>query len=98
MKITLLVLTCCTTLAPALLAQNQDRPQGTRAATQQTLPTNARQFRRLKIPGDEVEKNVRRLTKELRWYKTLGAALGSARAKGRPVLWVQALGELKGFL
>ena len=99
MKITLLVLTGCTMLAPTLFAQSQGRrsPQETVAA-RQGVPTNARQFRRLRIPGEEVEKNVGRLTEELHWFKTLGGALGSGRAKGRPILWVQALGELDGFL
>jgi len=62
------------------------------------MPTNARQFRQLKVPGEQVEQNVKRMLEELRWYKSLTGALQAGSRKGRPVLWIQALGELDGFI
>ena len=59
---------------------------------------SARSFRKLTVPGVEVAKNVKRLTTELRWHKNLSSALAAGRAKGKPVVWIQALGDLKGFL
>ena len=46
----------------------------------------------------EVAQNVRKLTTEMRWYSSIGSALGAARSKGKPVVWIQALGDLDGFL
>jgi len=88
-NVTLLVLACCTA-APALVAQT--------AAVEPAMPTNARQFRQLKVPGEQVEQNVKRMLEELRWYKSLTGALQAGSRKGRPVLWIQALGELDGFI
>ena len=34
----------------------------------------ARTFRKLKVSGEQVEKNVAKLTDELKWFKTLGGA------------------------
>lgn len=67
-----------------------------RADTQQRQ--TPRSFRRLEVPGDEVESNVRTLLRKLRWHSSLSGALQSARAKGKPVVWIQALGDLNGFL
>ncbi len=95
-KLQVVLLASCTLLAPALIAQGQD--PGKTGAVQTSMPTNARQFKRMKMPGTDVEKNVKRLISELRWYKSLRSALAAGRAKGRPVLWIQALGDLDGFL
>lgn len=57
-----------------------------------------RKFKRLTVPGDVVETNVERLTTRMRWHKRLGAALAEGKAKGKPVVWIQALGDLEGFL
>ena len=86
---TLLVLMTCLA-APAVFAQT--------SASHSTLPTNARQFRKLKVPGEQVEKNVQRMLDELRWHKSLTGALQAGGRKGRPILWVQALGDLDGFI
>lgn len=83
-----------------LLPGTAQQQRGTKAPTTETQRAlkSVRGFRRLKVPGDEVEQNVRRLTKEMRWHKTLGAALASGRRQSKPVVWIQALGDLDGFL
>ncbi len=58
----------------------------------------ARKFRQLEVAGDQVSENVKRLTDELKWHKTLGGALQTARSSKKPLLWIHALGDLKGFL
>ncbi len=97
MQKTVLIL-ACSSLLTALPAQGQGT-QGTQAPDASPYSTmSAGNFRRLTVPGDEVAKNVKRLTTELRWHKNLSAALAEGRAKGKPVVWIQALGDLKGFL
>ncbi len=59
---------------------------------------NPRAFRQLEIPGEQVAQNVSKLTQELHWHQTLRSALRAARSEDKPVLWVQALGDLQGFL
>jgi len=80
-------------------AQRATQTQGQltpRSAPQERM--TARQFRRLEVSGDEVEANVRTLLKRLRWHSSLSSALGSARANNKPVVLIQALGDLDGFL
>ena len=99
MRNTALFLASCTILIPALTAQGQQEPNGqTRAASTELKRMSSRSFRKLTVPGNEVEVNVKRLTTEMKWSKTLSSALARGRAQGKPVLWVQALGDLKGFL
>ncbi len=100
MKTTALLLAGSMLLATTLPAQGPQYPQKPRPSHGPSCgqKADARSFRRLRVPGEEVAKNVKRLTKELHWYRTLGGALASGRSKGKPILWVQALGDLKGFL
>ncbi len=65
---------------------------------QMAVLKEARNFRKLRVPGEEVNTNVTKLTSELNWHKSLAAALAEARKQGRPVQWIQALGELTGYL
>ena len=58
----------------------------------------ARAFRKLEVPGEEVVRNAERLTTELRWHASLAEARATAAREGKPVLWIQALGDLEGFL
>lgn len=75
---------------PTLAAQrDQQDPQ------QKLSP---RQFRRMQMTGEEVRDNVTKLSKELRWHRSLGGALDAGRREGKPVIWIQALGDLNGFL
>ena len=95
MQKTVLFLACSTLFVPALVAQGQ-----TEASDPLRLKKmSARGFtRKLTVSGETVAKNVKRLTTELRWHKTLSSALAAGRAKGKPVVWIHALGDLKGFL
>jgi hypothetical protein len=63
------------------------------AATQ-----SAQEFRNLKIDKALVHQRVRKLTKELTWHKKLDAALAASQQSGKPVLWIQALGKLTGYV
>ena len=94
MRKTALIL-ACTALLPALAAQGQ-QTEGTQPNRLATM--SAGSFRKLTVPGEEVARNVKRLTTELRWHKSLSGALAEGRSKGKPVVWIQALGDLKGFL
>ena len=94
MRNTALIL-ACSTLLPALAAQGRET-EGTQP--NQLAKMSAGSFRKLTVPGTEVAKNVKRLTTELRWHKSLSGALAEGRSKGKPVVWIQALGDLKGFL
>lgn len=86
----------------ALTVHAQDRVQeGERSpddALLQKKMKDARGFRSLRLPGDRVEKNVEKLTKELHWYKSLSSALTAGRRQGKPIVFIQALGDLDGFL
>ncbi len=57
----------------------------------------ARDFRSLRVPGKEVEARVNSLLK-LRWHRSLGWAARVAKTDNKPILWIQALGDVKGFL
>jgi hypothetical protein len=88
-------------LATTGLAQDQGQqaqPKRLEDTSSRTKMREARSFRRLKVSGEQVEKNVRKLTKELKWHKSLGSALAAGRREGKPVVWIQALGDLNGFL
>ena len=56
----------------------------------------AREFRALKVPAKEVAPAVRKLLR-LKWHTSLGRAAQSARITKKPILWIQALGDLKGY-
>ena len=100
MRTTTLLLASSLILANVLPAQGQQQPRPLRPLEEPSRgeKRDARSFRQLRIPGEEVARNVKRLRKELRWHKTLGGALASGRSSGKPILWVQALGDLGGFL
>ena len=97
---TIPVLACCTLLLPALAAQGQETSPGgwPKLEAAPTRPMSAGAFRKLQVPGDVVAKRVKKLTTELPWYKTLGGARAAGSAKGKPILWIQALGDVDGFL
>ena len=54
-------------------------------------------FRKLKLKPNEVEQSVAKVT-SLRWHGSLNSALTAGKSSGKPVLWIQALGDLDGFL
>ena len=102
MKKSLQLLALCFAAGPASApaAQYQSpRPTTTIAWSGNGNPKRAaRSFRHLKVPGEQVEQNVKKLVSELRWYTSLRAARGAGKAKDKPVVWIQALGDIDGFL
>lgn len=56
----------------------------------------ARKFRSTKVPGRKVAPAVRKLLK-LRWHRSLRDAASQAGKKRKPILWIQALGDLRGY-
>lgn len=56
----------------------------------------ARKFFGREYKGREVHDGIRRVSK-LRWDSELKAAAKRARALGRPILWIQALGDIGGY-
>ena len=59
---------------------------------------SAQNYRRVKYEGKVVRVNVRKLVKELTWHKNLDAAIAASKVSKKPVLLVQALGDLKGYV
>lgn len=56
----------------------------------------AREFFKLKVPARKVAPAVRKIT-SLKWHGTLAKAARDAAEQKKPILWIQALGDLKGF-
>jgi hypothetical protein len=56
----------------------------------------AREFFSLHVPAKITAPAVRKVTR-LRWHKSIAKATLRARAENKPILWIQALGELKGL-
>ena len=46
--------------------------------------------------GTELKRRVRRVVKELDWHKSLDAAVTESRKIGKPIFWLQMLGDLDG--
>ncbi|MBL8731521.1 MAG: hypothetical protein JNN13_04040 [Planctomycetes bacterium] len=49
-----------------------------------------------KLAGKDLKRAVKKVA-ALQWEKKLDVALAKAAATGKPVLWLQALGDLDGF-
>lgn len=85
-------------------AQAAQAAQAERKARQQQLQKRAQemqqaqQYRKLVVPAEALNAGVEKLTKELKWNDALDKALAEARKANKPVLWIQALGELNGFI
>jgi hypothetical protein len=94
---------------PAYAAQPLMNPSGPASATP-TAPKGgmnepekspaeaaAEEFRKKQVKGAELKKAVDKLLKGLHWYDKLADAKAVAAAAGKPVLWIQALGDVNGF-
>lgn len=57
----------------------------------------AAKFRGSEITGGDVVRSVAKL-KRLEWHGTMTRAAQQARAEDKPIVWVQALGDLTGFV
>ena len=64
----------------------------------QEATKQAHKFRSLVYGKKTVRRNVRKLTKELVWHKTLEDATTAAEISGKPIILIQALGDLKGYV
>ncbi len=47
-----------------------------------------------KISGEEVKKSVDKLLSEIHWQTDLSHALATARDEGKPLFWLQLVGNL----
>lgn len=56
----------------------------------------ARQFRAPQLEGRRLARAVNKLTRELRWHRRLEDAAAAAANAGKPILWIQLLGDLRG--
>ena len=105
-RATLTFLVCSSLLISSLSAQDQTQAQQPSDGMQLSKLVrktgndnrDARSFRKLQIAGEDVAKNVHKLRTELQWYKTVAGALKAGRSKGKPIVWIHALGDLGGFL
>ncbi len=57
----------------------------------------ARAFRKLEVTGEDLQAAQAKVS-ALRWHDSLAAAQAEARETGKPILWIQTLGERQGFL
>lgn len=54
-------------------------------------------FRNLKVSGRDLQRAVGKVVKELDWKSTLRSAQREAMKTGKPIVWIQALGDLRGY-
>ncbi len=56
----------------------------------------ARQFRGPRVKGRRLARAINKLTRELKWHRKLEDAAAAAAEAGKPILWIQLLGDLRG--
>jgi hypothetical protein len=69
---------------------------GTPDAARPKSPPRPEETAGAKLAGKELKKAVAKV-KALKWGESLEEALASAAGTGKPVLWLQALGDIDGF-
>ena len=57
----------------------------------------AREFRKSRVVGRELSTSIDNVLKSMRWHETLRGARVSSASRGKPILWIQALGDLDGY-
>ena len=57
----------------------------------------ATEFRKERADRSEVAAAVGELTKAVKWHTRMRDARKLAQQDGKPIVWIQALGDLKGF-
>jgi len=57
----------------------------------------AKAFRSLQYKGKKLRRDISKVTRKLKWHKTLAAAQKQAVRSGKPILWIHALGKLSGY-
>ncbi len=81
------------------LAQRQRFAEARNKKMAERLVFNqARSYRRLRVPGDQVRPAVERLAQKLDWHDSLESAQRVAKNTGKPIVWIHALGDLGGVL
>ena len=85
------------TLMLAALTPAQETELGAQAVMPSAEPTALQDIRNVRLGSSYVRDAVRTLTRELEWHDDLEDAADQAVAEGKPILWIQALGDLKGF-
>ena len=100
-----LAIPACSVLAAALLAglspAQQDREPAPQISAADTGKTRAARqaslFQNLVVPGRDAYPRIKDMVKRLDWTANLGTAVQRAQAQDKPILWIQALGDLKGY-
>jgi hypothetical protein len=92
----------CAALAATALGQAEPRrSEAKQVGVWAEQPSDAEQaaaaFRHAVVPARSVRRAISRATSQLTWHKKLDDARRTATAAGRPIVWIQALGKLKGF-
>lgn len=96
------------TLAAMLQTSNQPSPSSSAAMATDAngapvappvdpVVAAAREFQQQRVVGRDLKSSVGRVLGELDWREKLDDARATAAATGKPILWIQALGELDGF-
>ncbi len=85
----LLILSC-----PALGQSTLTAGQIPRSAA---ANASAVEFRKLKVSGRDLHSAVGKVVKGLDWKSTLRSAQREAMKTGKPIVWIQALGDLRGY-
>ena len=104
----LLAATCAASLSaqPQLLIPLQSPPSKRAAPMALTAPQGeqteaqkqARAYRGLRLSGRRLSKAVKGVIRELDWQDDLGTAQQAAQRDEKLILWIQALGDLDGFV
>ena len=78
--------------SPARTASTQSVSPGIAGAAQK-----AREFSRTRVEGKALARSVDKVLAELQWFESLRGVRTVAAQRGRPILWIQALGDLDGY-
>lgn len=85
----------CLVLTPA--AQGPTCATMTRAEQHSPAQLAAQEFQQSARKGSQVSAAVQRVLREVTWHRKLDEAADVARRHGKPIVWVQALGEIRGL-
>ena len=82
--------------AASLLAQTAaDTPR--KMPDQPGCAATRADFRKLRVDGQDVHDAVGSLLRSIRWHSGLRGALRAAADSRKPLLWIEALGDLRGY-
>ena len=88
-------------LAGLSCAQRQWQPTAPMSPANLANATSAQgaanKFKNMVLPGREAYPRVKAMVKRLNWTGNLGVAVERARKQNKPILWIQALGDIKGY-